>query len=109
MHKKPDLVDTGVVDDLICDVQLPVWECLLCFVCHLHGALNAPAEAVRFCQLDSDIAKRKGVSLLAHLHTKSMRMMPNGLCACVAGPSACQRRLRCVSSSSNVFRVCLAY
>lgn len=58
------LVDGGVVDDLVGEPDAIVGELLARLVGDLHGALDAPAEAVRLRQLHRHGAPRVLVPVL---------------------------------------------
>ena len=55
----PNLIDGGVVDDLIGDMHSRLGVLLARLICHLHCTFHAPAVAVRLRQFDFYVLRSK--------------------------------------------------
>jgi hypothetical protein len=67
--KRSNLIDSWVVDDLVGEPQLLLWELLPRLVGDLHSPLHSPTEPIRVRQLHSHIPPRMlEVILFQRLH-----------------------------------------
>lgn len=71
------LVDLGVVDNFVGDIDFLVREAPAGLICHAHSPLNTPAVAISLGKLNSDITLLPDVALFTHLSNKASRGVTN--------------------------------
>lgn len=49
-------INSGIMNNFICDPNILFWELFFCFVSNLNSPLNTPAKTIRFCKFYSYVS-----------------------------------------------------